>query len=196
MKENRPSSWNFLTDDVHSYAWWDNFLTKDECKSIIKIGNKHKSFPGTIRKEHAKDTQVRDSNINFLYPNGETEWLFRRLTDIIMNLNERYFKFDIHALTEGLQFSHYKAPGGKYTRHVDVGYGFQVRKLSITVQLSDPKTYKGGDLLIYQGEEPTKMIKDQGALAIFPSYTLHEVTPVTKNERYSLVCWVNGKQFK
>jgi PKHD-type hydroxylase len=40
------------------------------------------------------------------------------------------------------------------------------------------------------------MIKDQGALAIFPSYTLHEVTPVTKNERYSLVCWVNGKQFK
>ena len=31
---------------------------------------------------------------------------------------------------------------------------------------------------------------------MFPSYVLHEVTPVTKGERYSLVAWLTGKPFK
>ncbi len=40
------------------------------------------------------------------------------------------------------------------------------------------------------------MDKKQGTLIVFPSYTLHEVTPVTKGERNSLVTWVTGKPFK
>jgi PKHD-type hydroxylase len=40
------------------------------------------------------------------------------------------------------------------------------------------------------------MDKTQGTLIIFPSYVLHEVMPVTKGERNSLVTWVTGKQFK
>ena len=36
---------------------------------------------------------------------------------------------------------------------------------------------------------------DQGKLIMFPSYVLHEVKPVTKGERNSLVCWVTGKPF-
>ena len=33
-------------------------------------------------------------------------------------------------------------------------------------------------------------------MAVFPSYSLYEVTPVTKGERYSLVGWITGPQFK
>ena len=40
------------------------------------------------------------------------------------------------------------------------------------------------------------MKQGQGDLVLFPSYMLHEVKPVTKGERNSLVCWVTGKQFK
>ena len=40
------------------------------------------------------------------------------------------------------------------------------------------------------------MKKEQGTLILFPSYTLHEVKPVTKGERNSLVTWVTGKSFK
>ena len=40
------------------------------------------------------------------------------------------------------------------------------------------------------------MKKEQGILVLFPSYILHEVKPVTKGERNSLVAWVTGKQFK
>ena len=38
--------------------------------------------------------------------------------------------------------------------------------------------------------------KEQGKLILFPSYVLHEVKPVTKGERYSLVAWITGPQFK
>jgi predicted 2-oxoglutarate/Fe(II)-dependent dioxygenase YbiX len=31
---------------------------------------------------------------------------------------------------------------------------------------------------------------------MFPSYVLHEVTPVTKGERNSLVAWISGDNFK
>jgi len=33
-------------------------------------------------------------------------------------------------------------------------------------------------------------------MIFFPSYTLHEVTPVTKGTRYTLVGWVHGPAFK
>jgi hypothetical protein len=47
------------------------------------------------------------------------EWVFRRVTDIILNLNERFFGFDIFGLNEGFQFTNYKAPSDKYGKHVD-----------------------------------------------------------------------------
>mgnify|MGYP003677217951 FL=1 len=71
-----------------------------------------------------------------------------------------------------------------------------VRKLSLSIQLTDPKEYEGGELYIYEGDKGEKMKQGQGDLILFPSYMLHEVKPVTKGERNSLVCWVTGKQFK
>ena len=71
-----------------------------------------------------------------------------------------------------------------------------VRKLSFSVQLNDPKDYKGGELNLYTSEKPETMKKEQGTLILFPSFILHEVTPVTKGERNALVSWVTGKQFK
>ena len=64
------------------------------------------------------------------------------------------------------------------------------------MQLTNPNEYSGGELWLHQGPEPMIIEKHQGQLTLFPSYTLHEVRPVTKGERYSLVCWVNGKPFR
>ena len=41
-----------------------------------------------------------------------------------------------------------------------------------------------------------KEIRPQGSMIVFPSYTYHCVTPVTKGTRYSLVLWANGEPFK
>jgi PKHD-type hydroxylase len=64
------------------------------------------------------------------------------------------------------------------------------------LQLSDPDTYEGGNLLMHIDDPGQKIEKKQGKLVLFPSYVLHEVTPVTKGERYSLVAWLTGKPFK
>ena len=186
------SSWNFEVDNTNLYAFWNNAFSKEECQTIINIAKDKGLIKGKTRGE----TDVRDSKISWLYPIDKMDWVFRIVTDITINLNERFFKFDLFGLNEGFQFTNYEAPSGKYGKHVDRGMNIQVRKLSISVQLTNPEDYEGGELYLYDDDKGTVMDKAQGTLILFPSYTLHEVMPVTKGTRNSLVTWVTGKQFK
>ena len=185
-------SWNFEIDQINHYAFWNNAFSKEECQTIINIAKNKGLIKGKTRGE----SDVRDSKVSWLYPTDNIEWVFRRVTDITLNLNERFFKFDLFGLNEGFQFTNYEAPSGKYGKHVDRGMNIPVRKLSISIQLTDPEEYEGGELYLYEGDEGTLMDKSQGTLILFPSYVLHEVMPVTKGTRNSLVTWVTGKQFK
>ena len=78
----------------------------------------------------------------------------------------------------------------------------KVRKLSMTVNLTDPKNYAGGNLKFDFGHHHHKRfhvcqeIRPRGSIIIFPSYTHHCVTPVTRGTRYSLVLWSLGKPWK
>ena len=196
-KENKfqNSSWNFEVDQVNFYAFWKNAFSKEECQSIINIAKNKGLITGTTKGE----SDVRDSKISWLYPSDKMDWVFRRVTDMTLNLNERFFKFDLFGLNEGFQFTNYEAPSGKYGKHVDRAINIPVRKLSISIQLTNPEEYEGGELKLYDGDdddEANVMDKTQGTLIIFPSYVLHEVMPVTKGTRNSLVTWVTGKQFK
>jgi len=188
------SSWNFELDQTNLYAFWNNAFSKEECRTIINIAKDKGLIKGTTIGE----SDVRDSKISWLYPADKMDWVFRRVTDITLNLNERFFKFDLFGLNEGFQFTNYEAPSGKYGKHIDRGMNMSVRKLSISIQLTNPEEYEGGELKLYVGndDEANVMDKTQGTLIIFPSYVLHEVMPVTKGERNSLVTWVTGKQFK
>jgi PKHD-type hydroxylase len=186
------SSWNFLLDQISLYAFWNNAFTKEECETIINIAKDKGLIKGTTKALN----DVRESKISWLYPVDSMDWVFRRVTDITLNLNERFFKFDLFGLNEGFQFTNYEAPSGKYGKHVDRAINIPVRKLSISIQLTDPKEYEGGELYLYDEDKGTLMDKTQGTLIMFPSYVLHEVMPVTKGERNSLVTWVTGKQFK
>ena len=79
---------------------------------------------------------------------------------------------------------------------------YKVRKLSMTVNLTDPKNYAGGNLKFDFGHHHNKRfhvcheIRPRGSIIIFPSYTHHCVTPVTRGTRYSLVLWSLGKPWK
>ena len=198
MKKNNfeNSSWNFELNKVNDYAFWNNAFSKEECQKIIDIAKNKGLIQGEIIEKIENTFSVRDSKISWLYPIDGMDWVFRRVTDITLNLNERFFKFDLFGLNEGFQFTNYKAPSGKYGKHVDIGINMPVRKLSITIQLTNPEEYDGGELYLFNDEKGTLMDKTQGKLIIFPSYMLHEVMPVTKGERNSLVSWVTGKQFK
>ena len=192
MKKINSTNWNFYLDKINSYAYCEKVFSKEECEKIIKIAKKKGLEKGTTKSNN----DVRSSKISWLYPNDNLEFAYRKITDVVLNLNKQFFQFDIFGLNEGLQFTNYKAPSDKYGRHIDRSYDFLVRKLSISIQLTDPNEYEGGELILYEDDRGTEMKKEQGTLILFPSFILHEVKPVTKGERNSLVAWVTGNQFK
>ena len=96
-----------------------------------------------------------------------------------------------------MQYSIYEK-GGFYKDHVDLMYlsAAGIRKLSFSIMLTDPEEYEGGELLLKTHSLPIKTLNKKGTIIFFPSYVLHEVTPVTKGTRKTLVGWVLGPSFK
>jgi PKHD-type hydroxylase len=75
----------------------------------------------------------------------------------------------------------------------------------VTVTLSDPKDYKGGELEFdFRNLDPDKKanivkckeILPKGSLVVFPSFVWHRVCPVKSGERNSLVIWNLGYPFR
>jgi PKHD-type hydroxylase len=194
MNTSYITTWQFQTDYVERWAFWDKLFTKEECDKIIEICNEFQL--STAKTYDEKSNSLRKSEISFIPANGDTNWFYEKIASASANLNERFFKFDLHGFDEGLQFTRYVAPGGKYEAHVDKIYNYKVRKLSIVVQLTDPTTYEGGQFELIDQNDPESLPKDIGTMLVFPSYSLHRVTPVTEGTRYSLVGWISGKPFK
>ena len=184
-------NWPFELDRVNLYAYSDNFLSDEECEDIINIGKSKQLQKGTTGNNNINKS--RNSNISWLCPNDNFQ-LYKKLTDTITNLNKRFFGFELYGISEGLQFTNYVAPSGKYDSHVDRCYETQIRKLSVVILLSD--NFEGGDFELISGDEPIKLEMKKGKLFVFPSFVLHRVKPITKGERNSLVAWVTGPNFK
>ena len=194
MTQNNGASWLFETDTVEDWAYKHAVFSPEECEKIIKLGES--LIPETAVTFTETANSIRDSKISWILPNVETHWIFDKLAYNIAALNNQFFKFDLYGMTEALQFTKYEAPSGHYGEHIDRILHGVPRKLSVTIQLSDPNDYEGGDLKLKHSAIASYGPKEQGCLTIFPSYMLHEVAPVTKGTRYSLVVWVSGPPFK
>ena len=201
VKDLKPSpqpnaSWAFETEKLNAWVYWDEAFTPEECQKIIDYAEQFQKINAGISNKGQLNAEIRESKVVWITPDLEINWVYQRLTDIITRLNADYFRFDLFGFTEGFQFTEYNAPSGHYNKHVDSMYNGTVRKLSFVLQLSDPKDYEGGELQIHIGDTPNVMKKQQGTVVVFPSPTLHQVTPITEGRRYSLVGWITGKPFK
>lgn len=97
---------------------------------------------------------------------------------------------------EELQLAKY-SDRGFFDWHLDFGAGeISARKLSMTIQLSDPNDYEGGDLRFMINKEIVNAPKEKGTIIIFPSFIMHRVTPITKGTRQSIVGWVSGPPYR
>lgn len=171
-----------------------NFLTKEECEIIIDYANKkNKQIAGV--GDNAIDKKTRKNKVVwFGDKDASLAWVYHKIASFVFNENTKHYKFDLYGLTENLQFTIYDTIDDHYKWHYDSGAA-QVRKLSLSIQLSDPKDYEGCELeFIEDGDK--NALKPQGTVILFPSYLAHRVTPLTKGIRYSLVTWVGGPNFK
>ena len=180
---------------VEPYTWWDGCFTADEL-DILQSKAKNAAARATVHSGVGEvKTEVRRSSISWLDISPESAWVFKKLSYVGASLNAQYYGFDLIGFGEGLQLTNYDdADEGMYTWHQDYA-ALVSRKLTLVVQLSDPSEYEGGDLQISTG--PVHTVKKQrGFITAFPSWALHQVTPVTKGTRQSLVAWISGPDFK
>ena len=182
----------------------------DVCEQIVKdckqnILNKA-SIYGSDKKGR-DDPKIRQTSVYFITDKdnkiNDLAWHFLR------EANKIQFNYDL-TFFQAIQFAEYKN-GGFYGWHQDqttINPSNEIRKLSLTLVLSNPDNFEGGELQFYNGGRPlenmgeitgeqvTNDIKAQGSVICFDSRDFHRVTPVTKGVRHSIVCWTVGPNFK
>jgi len=202
------------------YYYFKSVIPEKECKKIINLGLSKKNNFARIgdfkdkknlsKKEKNLIKQKRNSKVTWL----DDKWIYELILPYVQLANKNAgWNFQID-WAENCQFTQYKK-NQYYHWHCDsfldpfndptnLNFHNKIRKLSVTVSLSDPKTYKGGELefdfrnssdgkpVIRKCEE----ILPMGSLVVFPSHVWHRVNPVTKGTRYSLVIWNIGYPFK
>jgi PKHD-type hydroxylase len=177
------------------YATSQNFLSAQEMDWLIA---EHAPLVTEGKLSYGNtDASLRRSRVVFLGPEQKYAWLYNRLWAAVQACNPQCFDVDVTSVEGNVQVARYdSAERGFYDWHFDFGPARPLRKLSISVQLSNSEDYDGGDLELLYGNSPTRLDRMRGAFIIFPSFMLHRVTPVTRGTRWSLVAWILGKRWR
>ena len=182
--------------DQTVYYWFENGFSSEEVDLIIKNAKKYTSQKATIIGDDTANT-VRKSNIKWLPVNDEWNWVYDRISNQIMEANNTLWHFNLHTIVDTIQYTEYEGNGGHYDWHLDIGpRSINHRKISVVVQLADDEDYVGGDLELHPGNNSFAIPRKKGAVALFPSFILHRVTPLTSGLRRSLVLWAGGEPYK
>jgi len=196
------------------YIYWSfkNVIPHKICDDMIKYYNQKKeqervAFVGGTDKGDT-DKKIRNSNIIWT----EELWISRYIMPYMEIANKATnWNFQLNN-PESFQLTKYSV-GGHYNWHCDSWdepykegrYANKIRKLSMTVSLTDKTEYEGGELQFTHGNDNLRDKKERiktceeifskGSLVVFPSFMWHRVKPVTKGTRYSLVIWNLGNSF-
>jgi len=205
----------------HNYWFWKNVIPGRLCDEIIQYGLRNKKEKATIGdpgkgrdllknplsvKEIKQLKKKRDSAVVWMNDN----WIYKEIRPYVQGANSAAGWNFQWQRSESCQFTIY-TKGQYYSWHQDSwpeayktpgALQGKIRKLSMTVSLSDQKEYSGGnlefDFRARSKNKPwvCKEINSKGSVVVFPSFVWHRVTPVTRGTRYSLVSWHTGDPFK
>ena len=192
---------------VHTYKLFKSVIPPHVCEEIIKFGLSSKVQVGVTANQDADNLsseelvnlqKIRDSNISWL----AGEWIYKWIRPFVDEVNKEW-KYDIN-FVDKFQFTIYK-PNQFYGWHPDYfpQKKSRDRKISLSVSLSDPKDYEGGDLEFIVEDVPErrhsiicKELRERGSIVLFPSFIIHKINPITSGTRYSLVVWHEGSKWK
>jgi PKHD-type hydroxylase len=182
-----------------TFVPWANAFSAEELDRIERYGDALPLAQAGLAKDAEAQTRarIRVTRTAWLEGIAENKWIYDRVQQIAMMINAMAYRFDLMGFSERIQYSVYHASeGGHYDWHVDQGPLVTRRKLSLTVQLTEPSQYRGGDLQFLSGSLTETAPRDRGTMIAFPSYGVHRVAPVTQGTRKSLVIWITGPQFR
>lgn len=186
------------TKSIEPWVWWEDAFNELELNWLQQQAKNAMSNAqvGGSTGEGVVNSNIRRSQVSWLNNTPDTTWLYERLAHVVSKMNADYFQFNLSGFGEPFQLTNYdQSENGMYGWHQDYGSGIS-RKLSLVIQLSDPSEYDGGNLQVMTSAQPVNIKKQRGLIALFPSYIVHQVTPVVGGSRQSLVAWVSGEPFK
>ena len=217
----------------HYYYYFQSALSPRVCDDIVAYGKQHQTemaVTGGLGRDENKDAYKTDGTMK----KGAIKNLQKKRKSEIVWMNDKWIYNEIHPFihqanrdsgwhfdwdfSESCQFTKYGV-GQHYGWHCDSwdkpydkpddpnSHG-KIRKLSVTVSLSDPSEYDGGNLefdfrnqVDWERNKKSKIkecteIRPRGSIIVFPSFVWHRVNPVTRGTRYSLVIWNLGLPFR
>ena len=198
------------------YWYFQSVIPERICDEIVKYGkeqDKEMALTGYSQSENLTQLEIkniqkkRKSDVVWM----SDRWIYNEIQPYIHQANaSANWNFDWD-WSEACQFTEYKkdqfydwhcdSHEEPYDQPDNINTHGKQRKLSMTVSLTDPKEYEGGDLEFDfrntdEGSQPRicKEIRKKGSVIV--SFVWHRVKPVTKGIRHSLVCWNLGYPFK
>jgi len=208
--------------NLTNYYWYfESVIPVRICDEIVKYGKQLQDGLATtggygdvkkLNQKQIKDLKKkRDSNVVWM----NDRWIYNEIQPYIHTANRNAGWNYEWTYSESCQFTKYDKGqyydwhcdswDRPYVREANDPSNGKIRKLSVTISLSDPKDYKGGELEFdFRNKDPDKKpnivkckeILPKGSLVVFPSFVWHRVCPVKKGSRYSLVIWNLGWPFK
>jgi len=205
---------------AHLVCWTFSEIPSEMIDILVKDLEKYDESikKSVVRDELRAEKDIRKSKNAWVYSNT---WVGGFIWYYINRANRENFMYDIMDIDSGtIQYTEYER-GEYYNWHVDDDLdrclmngnvlsssdnhgetistlnGEYVRKLSFSIQLSDPEDYEGGELEFIGGDDkPFAAPKQKGTIIIFDSRTKHRVCEVKSGIRKSLVGWIVGPRWR
>jgi PKHD-type hydroxylase len=207
---------------AYQSVWYYNHLPEDVVDIVEKdlIENFDPSMADSKLHGDALNKEKRNSQNTWI---PSSHWIGGFLWSYVERANRENFLYDLSNIDgESLQYTRYES-GQFYGWHNDAGLATQykpvsvgnrgngqenvqdfvnencerVRKLSFSLQLSDPDDYEGGNVQFMDEAGKSYFApRKRGCIVLFDSRTQHRVLKVTKGTRKSIVGWVVGPRWK
>ncbi len=196
---------------TNHYWWIPEALTPQQCDQIDHAAAEIHEVEGI---HFGDEGGQRNSQISWIYDDSISEIICAWIRQAN---REAGWYYDLQ-IPEAVQYTRYRE-GGQYEWHIDGNQDqhaarklvqsapnpiplnitpfpeFQgtVRKLSATVNLSNPEDYNGGELQLRCYDQMHIFNEaPRGSMVVFPSFIEHRVTPIQSGERKAAVVWYNG----
>ncbi len=135
----------------------EDALSPKQLQLLNDVADNMEMEPSYIRTESGKrisNPAFRTSEICWL-PNEKPHlWVYRKLGELTNLANNERWNFTLTGMTERVQITQYNAENsGHFDWHIDLGGGaLSRRKISMSILLSNPNDYDGGDLEFFTGK--------------------------------------------
>jgi PKHD-type hydroxylase len=125
----------------------------------------------------------------------DTAWIYGRIYDLVLEINKEAYLYEPLDMVEHLWYYEFQE-GDSMDWHTDIASGspFSGRKMTAVMNLSTSDEYRGGQLLINNGEILATP-RSLGSVIAFPGYLVNTIEPITSGTKRILVGWFGGENF-